>query len=158
MWPNTTKGTSCLLLRKLRFLFQWYQIHKKWRDSFENTSFTKCEFPFIFLIFYTLFYSYLRINLVDKMSLLLYWVTYGEWMFKRGGGYRDNNWSCALKLYIFFDISITKVCQCPFLFYLHSANKWKRWEPTSVSSAKMTSPCLLRCCYILIVAMVTQSP
>ena len=36
MWPNTTKGTSCLLLT-MRFLhyliddltsFQWYQIHK----------------------------------------------------------------------------------------------------------------------------------
>ena len=47
-------------------------------DTFENTSFTKCEFPFIFFIFYPLFCfaHYLRINLADIMSLLLYWVTY----------------------------------------------------------------------------------
>ena len=69
IWPNTTKGT-CLLLRKLRFVhyitdeltsfpkFQWYQIHKYWSDTFENTSFTKCEFPFIFFAFYTLFCSW----------------------------------------------------------------------------------------------------
>ena len=48
------------------------------RDSFENTSFTKCEFPFILFVFYTLFLfaHYLRINLADIMSLLLSWVTF----------------------------------------------------------------------------------
>ena len=65
-WPNTTKGTSCLLFRKLRFLlyltgdlksFPWYKICKNGSDHFENTSFTKCEFPFILFIFYTLFGS-----------------------------------------------------------------------------------------------------
>ena len=43
----------------------------KGRDSCEITCFTKCEFPFTHC-----FALYLRINLADKMSLLLYWVTY----------------------------------------------------------------------------------
>ena len=42
-------------------------------------SFTKCEFHFILFIFYTLFCS-LSQNKPgrQKMSLLLYWVTYGK--------------------------------------------------------------------------------
>ena len=48
MWPNTTKGTSCLLLRKLRCLHYLTGY---------LTSFTKCDFPFIFFIVYTLFCS-----------------------------------------------------------------------------------------------------
>ena len=66
IWPNTTKGTSCLLLKKLRLFalyitedlaFQWYQIHKKWSDTLENTRFSKCEFIFTLFTFYTLFCS-----------------------------------------------------------------------------------------------------
>ena len=57
LFTQYNKGTSCLLLKKkMRFLhyITWnsrrfnklsnYKIHKNWSDSFENTSFTKCEF------------------------------------------------------------------------------------------------------------------
>ena len=37
-----------------------YKICKNCSDTFENTSFTTCEFPFIFFIFYTLFGSLLQ--------------------------------------------------------------------------------------------------
>ena len=58
------------------FPVPWYQIHKNWSDTFENTSFTKCEFPLFSLYFTHCFAHYLRISLAGKMSLLLYWVTY----------------------------------------------------------------------------------
>ena len=56
-----------------------------WSDTFENTSFTKCEFPLFSLYFTHYFAHYLRINLADKMSLLLYWVTFrGDISWKIG--------------------------------------------------------------------------
>ena len=48
MWPNTTKGTSCLLLISM------IPNSKNWRDTFGNTTFTKSVFPFIFFTFCTL--------------------------------------------------------------------------------------------------------
>ena len=51
MWPSTTKGTSCLLLKKLKFfaLSNW-RFYKLSNDP-------KFVFPFNFSIFYTLFCS-----------------------------------------------------------------------------------------------------
>ena len=50
MWPNTSKGTSCLHLRKLRFLHYLTEYLTSFphdtkfvkSDSFENISFTNC--------------------------------------------------------------------------------------------------------------------
>ena len=91
MWPNTTKGTSCLHLNKLRFL------HYLTKDFWSNRGFNKISngtellkievilleiqclpslnffsFPLYFALY---FVQYLSINLADKMYLLLYWVT-----------------------------------------------------------------------------------
>ena len=86
LWPNTTKGTSCLLLSKFRFL------HYLTEDLIKLSSdikFIKIEVILLitqvlqsvnFLLFYMYFthcfVHYLRINSADKMSLLFCWVTF----------------------------------------------------------------------------------
>ena len=83
MWPNTTKGTWCLLLRKLRLSNRW--INKLFNDTkFINIEvillkiqvLQSVNFLLFSLYFTHCFAHYLRINLADIMSLLLYWVTY----------------------------------------------------------------------------------
>ena len=61
--------TSCLLLRKLRFLL--YLITGDLTSFPMIPSFTKCEFLFIYCLVH-----YRRMNQADKMYPLLYWVTY----------------------------------------------------------------------------------
>ena len=59
--PNTTKGTSCLLLKKT---FQCYQICKNWSDTLKVQLLQKYVFPFYFYFYFThYFVHYLRINL-----------------------------------------------------------------------------------------------
>ena len=53
-WEN---WDFCIIQQEIEQAFQWYQIHKNRSDTFENTSFTKRDFPFIFFIFYKLFCS-----------------------------------------------------------------------------------------------------
>ena len=90
MWSNTTKGTSCLLLNKLRFLqyltedlTRFPMIPENWKFKwyFGNTTFTsifplRLYFLLFSLYFVHYFVHYLRINLAYKMYLLLYWITY----------------------------------------------------------------------------------
>ena len=77
MWPNTTKCTSCLFLKKFRFwqyltedAYQWYPIPENWSDTFGNTTLTISVFPFILLIFFTLFCS-LSSNKPGRQELLV---------------------------------------------------------------------------------------
>ena len=42
--------------RRFKKALQWYQIYKNLSNTFENTSFTKYEFPFIHFIFYTVLF------------------------------------------------------------------------------------------------------
>ena len=52
---STFEKIEIFALSNIRFNKLSNDFHKYWSDTFENTSFTKCEFPFIFFIFYTLF-------------------------------------------------------------------------------------------------------
>ena len=94
LWPNTTKRTSCLLLRKLRFL-HYLRFNKLSNDNrrfnklSNDAKFVKIEvillkrqllqsvYFLLFSLYITHYFAhYLRINLADKMFLLLYWATY----------------------------------------------------------------------------------
>ena len=88
MWPNKTKGTSRLLLRKLRFLYyvtedltSFPMIPNSYKLNegivLKIQVLQSVNFLLFSLYFTHCFTHYLRINLADKMSLLLYWVTYG---------------------------------------------------------------------------------
>ena len=81
---NTTKGTCCLLLRKLRFV---HYLTDELTSFPYDTKFINIEvillkiqvlqsvnFHLFSLYFTHCFAHYLRINLADIMSLLLYWV------------------------------------------------------------------------------------
>ena len=88
MWPNTTKGTSCLLLSKFRFLHYLTRGFNKLSNDITFIKFEvillKIQFIqsvncLLFSLYFThCFVHYFRINLSDKMYLLLYWRLLGH--------------------------------------------------------------------------------
>ena len=119
----TTKGTSCLLLTKSRFLhyitetltsFLIYDTKfvKFGSDTFENASFTKCEFIFIFFIFYTLFCSlshnkhgrptWCPFYLTGYNSLPLWLFVYVMWIYENQSHFlvtvlfQYGKWTCVI--------------------------------------------------------------
>ena len=69
MWPNTTTGTSCQLSTDTKFI--------KIEVILLEIQSSKCLYFILFSLYFANYFGhYLRMNQTNKMSLLLYWVTY----------------------------------------------------------------------------------